>query len=112
MSTAKERTRAHEAEAVAWAAKGDFRPTRHGHGSEAQAETAALLEAVGIDTAAVEERVGRGRPRLDPEGTERWNIRTTRQLATQAKARADREGRTVAELVRTAVSEYLEAHPA
>jgi len=96
MSTAKERTRAHEAEAVAWAAKGDFRPTRHGHGSEAQAETAALLEAVGIDTAAVEERVGRGRPRLGLSG----------------KARADREGRTVAELVRTAVSEYLEAHPA
>jgi len=112
MSTTKPRTRAHENQAAAWAAKGDFRPTRHSHGPAAQDETRALLEAAGIDTIGVEERVGRGRPRLDPEGTQRWNIRTTHQLATQAKARADHEGRTVAELVRTAVSEYLEAHPA
>lgn len=65
MSTTKARTRAHEAEATAWAAKGDFRPTRHAQGADAQAETRALLEAAGIDTTAVEKRVGRGRPRLD-----------------------------------------------
>ncbi|MCL2467663.1 MAG: hypothetical protein FWF02_05375 [Micrococcales bacterium] len=113
MNAKSTRTPEHEAAAVAWARRGDFRPGQHHGGPAAQADTRALLEAAGVDTAAVEQRVGPGRPRLQPgEATERWTIRTTRQLAVDAREHAAREGRPVAELVRDAVTEYLATHQA
>ena len=113
MNAESTRTPEHRAAATTWAQRGDFRPGQHHAGPQAQADTRALLEAAGIDTAAVEQRVGRGRPRLSPgEETERWTIRTTHQLAVDARERAAREGRPVAELVRDAVTEYLATHQA
>ncbi|MCL2849877.1 MAG: hypothetical protein FWE61_07525 [Micrococcales bacterium] len=107
------RSAEHEAAAAAWARDGDFRPRQHHAGPEAQAETRALLEAAGIDTTAVDQRVGPGRPKLRPgEETERWTIRTPHQLAVDARERAASEGRPVADLVRDAVTEYLASHPA
>jgi len=102
-----------DAEMVAWAEAGVFRPTRHSYGEAAKAETRALLEAAGVDVDALEARVGRGRPRLDASSeTERWTIRTPRTLAEEARACAADEKRPVAELVRDAVAEYVNAHKA
>ena len=99
------------AESLAWAERGIFNPGMEVPTIEAQARTRALLEDAGLDVDALRERVGRGRPRLDPQDdTVPVTFRATRRLYNQAQAQADTEGRAWAELMRDALCEYLNTH--
>ena len=87
-------------------------------GPEARAESIrVLMEATGAKTEdeIIPLALG-GRPSLDssePAGSSKArHVRFGADLDSRALAQARREGRTFSELVRTAVTEYLEAHPA
>lgn len=78
---------------------------------------AMLLEAAEGDpeTVAMIERVS-GRPSLGhdrPAGhSPMWKVRTDAELDAQARAYADRTHQSLSDVIRTATSEYLAAHPA
>jgi len=68
--------------------------------------TDELIEALADETKARRERVGR--PALGGAGTSpRVQIRVDPKLASALKARARREKRTVSDIARTALREYV-----
>lgn len=99
-----------------WAEAGDFSDvevTRTLRGAEARAAGRAMVEAAGVDVAALE-RARIGRPPLDDTvepGTTSpvWHVRAPRPLDAAARLRADAEGRDLSSLVRDAVQAYLAA---
>ena len=100
----------------AWAEAGDFSDvevTVSLSGDEARAAGRAMVEAAGVDVAALE-RARVGRPPLDSSaepGTTApvWHVRAPRPLDTEARRQAHAEGRDLSSLVRDAVQAYLAA---
>lgn len=79
------------------------------HGNRIDADY--IAEAV----SAVHTQLRRGRPSLDDDGQPRspqLSIKFPQRLKAAADAQARREGRTVSDLVRDAVAEYLATHTA
>jgi Ribbon-helix-helix protein, copG family len=106
-----------EVDALAqWAEAGKFDPGFAGgralHGAAAADAGRALLEAAGVDVAAVERAVG-GRPRLDPaapRGTRspRVNVAIPETMDDVLKAMARSRGVRTSVLVREALARYLD----
>jgi hypothetical protein len=98
-----------DAAMVAWAKAGDFNPRTRLTAAEAVESNRAMLEAAGIDTVALERRVGR--PRVDPaEETVSITFRAPRTTDKAIKQLAKKTGRERSDLLREAVSEYVLAH--
>jgi len=71
-----------------------------------------IREATGAATDTQAIRIAVGRPRLghDRGPSPSVRVRVTPQMRDQLAARAQHEGRTVSEVVRSATEEYLNAH--
>ncbi len=106
-------TTEHQAEALArWAEGGEFHPRRTVTGAQAAQDGRALLEAAGVDVAALDRRVG-GRPRLggepgvkgerSPRVNASVDITTDREIERVRRA----QGITRSDLVRAALADYL-----
>lgn len=83
-------------------------------GPAAAAHARALMEEAGIGVAELNKLIG-GRPALDPEAkpgshSPKINIRVTEATNTLLKAEAKALGIKPSELVRRALTEWLESH--
>lgn len=95
-----------------WAESGVTTPRRAVTGPQASAEARAMLEAAGLDVAAVERRVGR--PRLDgqpprPHGqrSPRINVAVSDQTNQAIEEVRAKLGLSRSDLVRKALDAYL-----
>jgi hypothetical protein len=88
-------------------------PTRTLHGEQAAASGRAALEAAGVDTSALEERVARGgRPPLGEtvipgERSPRVNVAIPATVDELLNQRTATTGRSRSEVVRDALAAYL-----
>lgn len=99
-------------ELAQWAMTGMTKPRRTVVGPAAAAEGRAMLEAAGVDIAAIERRVGR--PRLDgastnPKGhrSPRVNVAVSDATDAAIEARRTALGLSRSDLVRQALDLYL-----
>jgi hypothetical protein len=101
---------------AARAEAGDLQPVPgtalHG-AAAAGAGRAALLAATGADTVEDVTRMALGRPRLgeDRRPSAVWKVRASAQLDDQVRAHLQAHGIAFPDLVRDAVSEYVQTHP-
>lgn len=88
---------------------------RHGT-DESRAQIRALLEeAAETQTERQKIRDLGGRPPLDPQGegeSPTWSLRAPRVLDRELREQAEREGRKLSEVLRSAAREYLDTHRA
>lgn len=108
MSTASDR------ELARWASEGLTAPRRAVIGPEAAAEARAMLEAAGVDVAAVERRVGR--PRLDSarpgaqgKRSPRINVAVSDSTNEAIEVMRVKMGISKSDFVRQALDSYLES---
>lgn len=88
---------------------------RHGTTQSHAAIRALLEDAADTDQEKQQIRDLGGRPGLDPQGkgaSPMWNLRAPQALDTELRQQAEREGRKLSEVLRSAARQYLDTHRA